>query len=136
MLVSERRIAADSATARAPTVPGRSAPYPYSTGRLVTHVFRQAHALRLRCLRPHRRGPRGVTYDTVLATRRLGGRRRGVARGSPPPHRVVARGSERRSLARPRAPCRLAGGAGRAGILDVQARGRRETAWPRERPTE
>src|SRR5947208_3568980 len=100
MLVSERRIAADSATARAPTVPGRSAPYPYSTGRLVTHVFRQAHALRLRCLRPHRRGPRGVTYDTVLATRRLGGRRRGVARGSPPPHRVVARGSERPSRAR------------------------------------
>ena len=74
------------------------------------------------------RGPRGVTYDTVLATRRLGGRRRGVAGGSPPPHRVVAHGSERRSLARPRAPRRLAGGAGRAGILDVQARGRRVTA--------
>src|SRR5881628_1151418 len=127
MLVSERGIAADSATARAPTVLGRSAPYPYSTGRLVTHVFRQAHALRLRCMRPHRRGPRGVTYDTVLATRRLGGRGRGVARGCRPPHRVVASGSER-SLARPRAPRRLAGGAGRAGILDVQARGRRVTA--------
>src|SRR5713101_3710519 len=95
--------------------PGRSPAYPYSTGRLVPHAPGRAHRLRL-CTPAARRGRRGVMYDTVLATGRLGGRRRVLARRSP------SRG--RGSLARPGARRRLAGGAGRARVLDVQA-GRR-----------
>src|SRR2546423_6814716 len=60
-----------------------------------------AHALRL-----------GAAYDTVMATGRMGQRRRGVARRSP---------SRRRALARPGARRRLARGAGGARRLEVQA---------------
>src|SRR5438093_6753960 len=136
MLVPGRGLPADSATARAPAVPAD--PPPILIAR--ADLSRTPPAGHTPCdsgVRAARCGRRGVMYDTVLATGRLGGRRsggaaragaRGLARGSPSPRRAVARGSERRSLARPGAPRRLAGGAGRPRVLDVQARGRRVTA--------
>src|SRR2546427_3792138 len=83
----------------APTVPADRPPILIARSDLARTPPRPAHALRL-----------GMAYDTVLATGRLGRRRRGVARGSP---------LRRRTVARPGAPGRLAGGAGRARVLDV-----------------
>src|SRR5882724_389475 len=119
MLVSERGIAADCATPRAPAVPADLDPILIARADL----SRTPPARHTACDVEHaaaRRGRRGVMYDTVLATGRLGGRQRGLARRSPSRRRAVALGSERRSLARPGAPRRMAGGAGRARILDVQ----------------
>src|ERR1041385_7192634 len=124
MLVSERGTAADCATARAPAIPADVPPILIARADL----SRTPPARHTPCesgIRAARRGRRGVMYDTVLATGRLGCRRRAVARRSPLRRRAVARRSERRALARPGAYRRLAGGAGRPRVLDVQAGGGR-----------
>src|SRR5882724_1721471 len=102
MLVSERGIAADCATPRAPAVPADLDPILIARADL----SRTPPARHTACDAEH------------AAARR--GRRGGLARRSPSRRRAVAHGSERRSLARPGAPRRMAGGAGRARILDVQ----------------
>src|SRR2546422_5070220 len=127
MLVSERGSAADFATRRALVVP-TGGPSILIARADLSRTLPAGHTPCESGITAARRGRRGVMYDTVLATGRLGGRRRGLARGSSPPRRAMARGSEQRSLAWPGAPRRLARGAGRARILDVQARGRRVTA--------
>src|SRR5882762_8239107 len=115
MLVSERGIAADRATARASAAPADRTPILIARADLSrTPPARHTACDCDRAAAP--RGRRGVTYDTVMATGRLGGRRRGLAWRTP---------SRRRDLARPGAPRRVAGGAGRARVLDVQTGRRR-----------
>src|SRR5260221_7954397 len=110
MLVSERGIAADCATAAAPTVPADRPSILIARADL-SRTPPARHTVCDSGPAAARRGPRGVMYDTVMAIGRLGGRRRGMARRPP---------SRRRAVARPGAPGRLAGSAGRAGVLDVQ----------------
>src|SRR5207245_3856388 len=98
----------------APPVPADRPPILIARSDLARTPPRPAHALRL-----------GMAYDTVLATGRVGRRRRGVARGSP---------LRRRTVARPGAPGRLARGAGRARGLDVSAGCRRLVTVPATRP--
>src|SRR5689334_24357749 len=84
-------------------------------------------------------GRRGVTYGTRMAFRRLARRRRpgamacpgsgGVARRRPS-GRAVAGRLERRCVARNGTFRRLAGGFGRARVLDVQASRRRRVTAP------
>src|SRR5439155_7528652 len=109
MLVSERSIAPDLQQPGALAVPADPHPIPIARADLSRTLPAGHTPCDWDCLAA-RRGRRGVMYDTFLATGRLGGRRRGLARGSPPPRRAMARGSEQRSLARPgeigRASCR------------------------------